>query len=76
MERAFRCWMCGEESSVEGRRSWLTIALSILMFSWLSDVWYKYCPRCTARLHAMSLFVVVLFSILCMVGALIYLNTG
>ena len=71
MAQSFRCLGCGFEGSIEGKRSWFTIALSIISFTWFFEFWYAYCPRCVAKINAISMFVIILAAVL-MGGVLLY----
>jgi hypothetical protein len=64
MNTSFRCLLCGVTSSAEGKRSWLTIALSIVSFTWVFDIWYRYCPQCMAKINAVTMVLAVLVALI------------
>jgi len=71
MSEPFQCWLCGSPSTVEGKRSWPTIVLSIVTFAWVFDLWYRYCPRCMAKINAVSVFFVAMLGVV-VLGVILY----
>ena len=74
MAHPFRCYMCGEETSLEGKRSWSTIAAGIVTFTWMFEFWLKYCPRCMAKLNGISSFLLIAIGV-AVTGAVLYMAT-
>ncbi len=71
MAKRFRCIGCGRRSTVEGQRSWLTVLLSVLMFSFIFDMWFSYCEKCARKVNHISVFFIVLMTML-VIGVFVY----
>ena len=61
--KPFRCVLCGANTTVRGRRSWLTIAIELVSLTFLLDMWFSYCVTCARKLNQVAAILAVILVI-------------